>query len=429
MKKHLRSHMKACRYCYHLFNLNELIIHESQCSMNLKESPTCTLQISQTVKQDLNPIIKKLKTKQQNLETVKTLNSEDLKILTTDINKLMIENKQQEILQPLILEQLKPWQQSILDIMKPSNFNNRKIYVLYDQVGGIGKTTFKKYVNNFPEFITISGAQTSNLYPGYQKLLKNLTQEFWNIIVDLPRSTQFLPSYIEQLKDNTYPSYNYYATPLTIANNNIFIFLNNLNLLKTLSLDRIITYIVEDNQLIEKKIILHKNEIKLSTGTELLPIFSHKRKNFCKELQCLPDCEICKNFMCHKCFKCKECNNCVCKYNCEICNQVFSTKFNLNRHKQRNHVITTVPKINANFINSTTITNNNTYINICPLCNKQCKNIICDECKNQTFSNDFTKIECKYCHIMILPYEMHDHIFIFHFEHVTGYLYQVDLCM
>lgn len=400
-KRHMKIHLKKanetsisyCKICNDAFTAELLAKHV--CTNMIIDPQTMDIPTNES------KIIKKLKQKKSDLKEIESLPSEDLKILSTNINELMIENKQNT--SSLNLEMLKPWQQSIIDYMTPINYNNREICVLWDEIGGIGKTTLKKYLETYEFCITISGSDKNSLYSGYQKLLKNLSEQYWNVIIDLPRSTAKLPDFIEQIKDGNYPSYNYYKTPLKISNASIFVFINNLQLLINLSIDRIKLFVVENNMLISKNIRLHKNRIELTTGTINKPIFSHKRKNYCDNLKCSSDCKICLNFMCKICNRCMECNMCICKNYCNLCNKYFSTISNLNKHKKLHH-----------------------DIKICLICNNPSQIFICANCVK---GPEILKIKCAYCTNYVLPNEMYNHIWQNHIEHVITPFIQFDMCM
>lgn len=404
MKRHLRSHKKTCKYCYQLFNLEMLYIHESICNLKPnKEIEDIKINSIQQIMQSGQPeditfnetnLAKKLKSKKQELNFSEKLSSEDLNLLTSNIKHKIIENRQKNQIQPLNLN-LKPWQQSILELMTPTKYDNRTIYVLHDPIGGIGKTTFKHYVDQFPNYLTISGSAISNLYHAYQKLLNNLNETNWNVIIDLPRSTYFLPSFIEQIKDKTFPAYNYYQTPLLISNANIFIFCNELNLLKNLSKDRLKIYNVKN-----EKLVLQKSKI---LPNILSQIKKHKSPqfniimNYCKKIKCEPDCIICKKFMCIKCKQCIKCKICKCNYICINCKKFFITKLSLERH-----MINCNKQSLQNFINSSSIT-----ITICKICEIPSKDFVCKDCLKPVPHLYKYKYECKYCKIFVYELDIH----------------------
>lgn len=274
-KRHMKCHLKKsndseiiyCEHCKAALPFSQMSNHLQICSQNEIITPSCSNKEPPIFSTDDlfcdNNIIKKLKSKQKALQTASKLNVEELKVLTGNVDAMIIENKQSEIEIPLKLDSLFPWQQEILDLMVPDKYDNRSIYVLYDKQGGIGKTTLKQYVEKFDNFITISGSKSCALYPGRQKLMKNLIAKNWNVLIDLPRSTQYMPNFVELIKDRIWPSHDYRAKQLIIPNANIFVFLNNLDLLKSLSFDRIKIFIVEDSQLKEVQFKFAENKIKL----------------------------------------------------------------------------------------------------------------------------------------------------------------------
>lgn len=411
MKKHVRSHKRACKHCLQLFNFEILPVHEPKCLLNSSQNLPSTSNnppISENLETNSESKLKsRLKILKTDLEYTKNLPSEDIKLLTSNKKHYIIEKRQEKINKNVNLETLKPWQQSVMNLMTPENYDNRTIHVLYDQKGGIGKTTLKKHVDKFQNFLTISGPQTISLQPAYQKLLQNLDNDFWNIIIDLPRATQFLPSFIEQIKDNMFPSYNHYQPPLSISNNNILIFCNNLNLMRNLSQDRLKVYIVEDEILKEKNIRFHKGQLELCTPVSRMNPFPHRKLTFCKNVICVSDCKICEEFMCTKCNKCTKCQVCTCNLVCKHCNIIFSSTSNLKKH--------------SSICNSNDISN---------------KKFKYDENSFKKFITSTVPEDrilkfkkCDYCKTEIDISKMHSHLISKHLLHVNDYLYQFDMCM
>lgn len=270
-KRHMQIHLKEanetsicyCKICNYAFTAEVLSKHK--CDLFTPVPPEVLEQsfIRLTSKTDSKnddvpftnacsgPLKNKAQLMQNKMKEAATLNNEELKLITQPEKISLLEHKQKELNICPLLETLKPWQQSVLDILTEKNFNNRTIHVLVDKIGGKGKTVLRKHCDNMPNFLTIPGSSKTNLFVAYNKLINNLNNPFWNVIIDLPRSTNFLPSFIEEIKDNNFPSWNYTNPALKISNNNIFVFLNNEDLLQALSIDRIKLYIINDNNELE----------------------------------------------------------------------------------------------------------------------------------------------------------------------------------
>ena len=314
---------------------------------------------------------KKLTAIKNRLIEAQDINNADIKLITQPITQTLIENRQAQLRQDTHIKTLKPWQQDILNILTPTNYDNRTIHVLLDKKGGIGKTTLKKHCEQFTNFLTITGASKTNLNKAYKKLSENLTQTFWNIIIDLPRSINYLPAFIEEIKDNQFPSWNNYVTPLKIGNNNIFIFLNNEQLLKHLSQDRLKTYIVNKSDKLELINITHKHNY----------ISLNKTKRNPTSLYCNSICQMCK-----KCHKCIYHNQCIC----------------LNKHIRKQP---------------------------CKICKKYCNNLICNTCKNPPPMISSKESLCRYCNNYVNCEKMLNHIIALHIMHLQSPLFQFDMCM
>lgn len=461
-KRHMKSHMKKsnkeetlikCDICNSIYTestskFDLCHINDSRIS-NTTHLPPQVSNKSETIQPSTSKFEDEILNKKQKLEYYSGL--DDIQIVTESIPNLLISNKQEEIRDKINLLTLKPWQQQIIDLMTPSNYNSRQILVVFDPVGGIGKTTIRKYLVQKPEWISINGYQINNLFEGYQKLIQHISQKNWNVIVDLPRTTKTTPCFIEQIKDGQYPAYSYHKKPLSIHNPNLIIFCNSLSVVNDLSVDRLKIFTIDsEEKLKEENIRFHKNKIELCTGTVSTNIFSHKRKTYCNKSLCLSNCIQCQKFICTACNKCKECNMCICKYTCDTCSLKFSTPFNLKRHMKShtntfNCNICKLPNFNetslarhvtlyhqgvsiSTTINTNPVINNNTFINYCKICKKSCGDLICEECiRVPTASKNV--IKCKYCIIECDPTEMESHLVKYHIDRVIGYLYQFDVCM
>lgn len=432
MKQHLQSHRKACVFCKMLFNLIILASHIITCPLNPNcinnyatpiemtpiDQPSCSYNVYE------GPLKKKARMMKEKINELKSLDNEEIKLITQPEKLSLIESKQKDLNTIPSLEILKPWQQSVLNILSEENYDNRTINVLLDKKGGIGKTTLKKYCEKFDNYLTITGYSKTNVLYAYRKLSDNLNKNFWSIIIDIPRSTNFLPSFIEEIKDNSFPSWNNYQPPLKISKNSIFIFTNNEQLLRGLSKDRLKVYSINAKDNLEiTNIYFEKNKISLTNSTMLRKYISGDI-SFCND-KCL---------MCEKCKKCLDHNQCICHIVCTGCETQFVTKSNLNRHIRKNQCTKKIKKLNINdnkrlninLDKSVNITTNHNYINTCKICKKNCDNFVCEECKYQTSESD---VKCKYCEFYIKPSYMFDHLLKEHIEHVCSPLLQFDMCM
>lgn len=239
------------------------ICHKKMRNDNLKRHMNIHNWINsqEKINESSSSIQDKLNSKKNNVKEVLELSNYDFSFFNKSLKDIVLESKQESSIENIIL---KPWQQEVIDLLSENNYNNRSIYVLYDPIGGLGKTTLKKYLDKFDDIITISGPRKENLYYGYHKLYNNLDKKFWKIIIDLPRVTSFVPSFIEEIKDGVYPSYNYYQSPIKIKQCSIILFINKMTILKDLSIDRLCVYRVLSNCLSKQEIELtNKNNIRI----------------------------------------------------------------------------------------------------------------------------------------------------------------------
>jgi len=83
---------------------------------------------------------------------------------------------------------LRPWQQRLYDILK-GPVDDRKIYWIYEPIGGVGKTLFQKFVFlNIRDTVVLSGKGTDmkNGVLQYAEKHKRMPK---TVLIDIPRST------------------------------------------------------------------------------------------------------------------------------------------------------------------------------------------------------------------------------------------------
>ena len=83
---------------------------------------------------------------------------------------------------------LRPWQQRLYDILN-GPVDDRKIYWIYEPIGGVGKTYFQKFVYmNIQDAVVLSGKGTDmkNGVLQYSEKQKRLPK---TVLIDIPRST------------------------------------------------------------------------------------------------------------------------------------------------------------------------------------------------------------------------------------------------
>lgn len=135
-------------------------------------------------------------------------------------------------------DKLKDWQKEIIEIVKKEP-DDRKIYWYWEETGGIGKTTFSKYLSHHYGAIPVEGKKNDILF-----CAANFEADIY--IFDFERSMEEYISYggIEKIKNGYYMCAKYESKPIVRNPPHIFIFANFPPETKMLSLDRwVIKYI------------------------------------------------------------------------------------------------------------------------------------------------------------------------------------------
>lgn len=441
MKRHLNSHKKACIFCKLLFTIILLNAHIPVCPqnpLNYKAGNSTTLIPESST--ELVPIIKEEEIinhpevndpgfmfyKKKKLRELREIKSkEDRSLALSSVEHYFLSEIEPKL--ETNLDNLYPWEEQIIKLLEEINWDERSIYVLFDPVGGIGKTTFIKHMSKFENVLTVFGSKQTCLQEAYYKKLNDLERLYWQVLINLERSVKETPFFIEKMKDGILPRYIYHKKDLSICKCTIFIFCNSLACVKDISMDRLKIYIVNDNILIPKtfnEIQLHKkfscNNCFYSTDRKH-NLFMHQRN--CKKLSTLklpsrndtPDtncffhCSICSFETLYKSELRTHYNECSKK---EI------AKFNSEQYKTLYNDV----KINNIFNKNETVINNNTYVGFCHVCNQSSDKLICEKCNHTTIeiSSNNEKIKCIYCEYKILPCKMQNHIKLNHKDNIVN---------
>lgn len=128
---------------------------------------------------------------------------------------------------PMAGLQIQPWQQKIYDIIKGEP-SKRTIYWIYDQLGGIGKTTFQKHLCLKHGFITLSG-KAADIRNGVLDYTNTNGSTPMKICINIPKS--FSKDYVsyegfENIKDMFFYSGKYEGGMVNGPNPHLFIFSN-----------------------------------------------------------------------------------------------------------------------------------------------------------------------------------------------------------
>lgn len=145
-----------------------------------------------------------------------------------------------------IIKELYPWQKS-LEALVTSEPDDRSIYWIYEEKGGVGKTQFCKYLAMKYDAVPIEGKKNDILY---------CAAEFESDIYlfDLERSMEEFVSYsaIEKIKNGFYMCSKYESKPIIRNSPHVLIFANFKPEIKKLSKDRWNIYVIDDKKLVKK---------------------------------------------------------------------------------------------------------------------------------------------------------------------------------
>lgn len=443
LKRHLKSHKQECIFCGLFFLINDLLYHYTQCVFNpenckqpnTKNSSSITslpiqsnliLPIQPTTSTITDNPIAKQEKMFHNLIT--NVPPEKAKFVIEQPSNLYLEEIQKNYRLIYKLDNLFPWQQQIIDMLKIENYQQSKINVLLDEEGQIGKSSLLNHlrcINSFNNnYLCISGCKNTDLHEAYNKIRDNLKCQYWNVIFDFDRSVKETPSFVEQITDGKIPTPVYTKKPLFLGKVNVFIFCNTLDSISLLSIDRLTIYTINNNMCLNKikikRNVKNKFEIINRSG-----FFDYNTLNYTCVDKNLFSCNYCKltcttkfNIIRHLELNCKkyiklECKNCLSNFNneidfnlhklkcinkCKRCNKKFEYALELDIHSRK---CKGVGMINFN----NTIINN--YNNVCTSCNLPCEKMFCEKC---IYITSNIPIKCKYCTFIIKPCDMFDHI-------------------
>lgn len=150
-----------------------------------------------------------------------------------------------------IFTELRPWQQSILDICEKMP-NERDIIWIYDKDGCNGKTQFCKYLSVTIKAIGFSGGESKDIgccLAGHVKAGRDLNKEPTTMTYNMQRCGKIDYSAIESLKDGYIFSPKFESQQIEFNSPHVIIMSNNVPDTSKLSKDRWKVYNIKDNAL------------------------------------------------------------------------------------------------------------------------------------------------------------------------------------
>lgn len=173
-----------------------------------------------------------------------------------------------------VIKELRPWQQSIVDIVTPEP-DERTVHWVYDEEGCMGKTVFSKYLFKTQNAIIATGGAARDiacLLAGLTKSTptkpgRNLDEQT-TFIFNFPRSTEGISwKAIEMVKDGLITSSKYESCTLAFNCPHVICFSNELPDKSKLSDDRWKIWTIKDMELIP-----YIDKIDTSFNDELLDL-------------------------------------------------------------------------------------------------------------------------------------------------------------
>lgn len=125
------------------------------------------------------------------------------------------------------IKELYSWQNNIIDLLK-TNPDNRTINWYWENKGGVGKTTFQKYIfGRFDKVVVLSG-KGSDMKNGVLEYFKATQSLPKIIIVNIPRCNQKYISYsgLEEIKDMFFYSPKYEGGMICGESPHVLVFAN-----------------------------------------------------------------------------------------------------------------------------------------------------------------------------------------------------------
>lgn len=152
-----------------------------------------------------------------------------------------------------IISNLKPWQSSVMDIIKPDIPDERTIHWVFDENGCMGKTVFSKYLYSKENAIIATGGASKDiacLIAGLAKEGRDLNAKT-TFVFNFPRSTEGVSwKAIEMVKDGLITSPKYESSTLVFNCPHVICFSNEMPDLNKLSSDRWMIWKIINEELI-----------------------------------------------------------------------------------------------------------------------------------------------------------------------------------
>lgn len=152
-----------------------------------------------------------------------------------------------------IINELKEWQQSILDLVKVEP-DDRKIIWIYENIGNVGKSAFSKYlVVKYDALYITEGKKSDVINIVYNYILNN---DLNILILDIPRDNGNKCSYksLEEIKNGLICNTKYETGNKVINAPHIIVFSNEPPDLEKFSKDRWDIYEIKNNKLVNQPV-------------------------------------------------------------------------------------------------------------------------------------------------------------------------------
>jgi len=147
-----------------------------------------------------------------------------------------------------LIKDLRPWQQSIVDLLKQKP-DQRTIHWIYETVGGVGKSDFSNYcIYHFNTLVVEKGKYSDIMNAAFN------TENLRSFIIDAPRSSKNYVSYdaLESIKNGRIVNHKYEYGQLLIPKPHVIVFANYPPDFAKLSRDRWKLYTIGKDLILEE---------------------------------------------------------------------------------------------------------------------------------------------------------------------------------
>lgn len=151
---------------------------------------------------------------------------------------------------PKIISALRPWQTKVLDFCKTEP-DDRTVWYLYEPHGGVGKTVFQKYMCFVNGAMMIDGDSKGSMFAVAAWSRQLDTSAIPVVFMNITRTAHVNWDLVESIKDGIFFSSKYESAMCIMPCPHVIIFANHPPCGCSLSRDKIKTFKIVDNDLVD----------------------------------------------------------------------------------------------------------------------------------------------------------------------------------